>query len=81
MIRTIRYEELPSYEIGLEKGIEEGIEKGLKRGLLNGKLERTTTMITEFGLPVDEVARKLKISIDDINRYLKSKSSDNENNY
>ena len=81
MIRTIRYEELPSYEIGLEKGIEKGIEKGLKRGLLNGKLESAATMIIEFGLPADEVAKKLKISIDDINRYLKSKSSDNENNY
>ncbi len=73
MIRTVRYEELPSYETGLEKGIE--------RGLLNGKLESTTTMIIEFGLPADEGARKLKISIDDINRYLKIKSSDNENNY
>ena len=33
MLSTLKYEDLPSYEIGWEKGIEEGLEKGMEKGL------------------------------------------------
>ena len=75
MIRTTRYEELPSYEIGLEKGIEKGIEKGMEKGIekgiILGKLEMAKMMMKEFNLSVKEVADRFKLPIDELNRYLK----------
>ena len=29
MLRDIKYEELPSYEIGMERGMERGISQGM----------------------------------------------------
>ena len=69
MIRTTRYEELPSFELGLEKGIEEGIQKGK----FEGKIETAITMIREFGLSVNEVANKLKLPVDELKKYMENK--------
>ncbi len=74
MIRTTRYEELPSYEIGLEKGIERGLERGMEKGIILGKLEMAKMMMNEFGLSVKEVADKFKLPVDELNRYLQEKN-------
>ncbi len=39
MLRTMTYEDLPSYNIGFEKGIEKGIKKGIEKGIKKGKIE------------------------------------------
>ena len=65
MIRTTRYEELPSFELGLEKGIQ--------KGKLEGKLETAITMIKEFGLSINEVAIKLKLPVEELKKYMENK--------
>jgi predicted transposase YdaD len=59
MLREIRYENLPSYEIGMERGISQGI------------LKTAITMIKEFNLSIEQVATKLNISIDELKKHLK----------
>jgi len=39
MITQIQIENLPSYEIGMEKGLERGMERGLERGMEKGKIK------------------------------------------
>jgi hypothetical protein len=34
-LSDIRWEDLPSYEIGLEKGMQKGIQKGLEKGVIS----------------------------------------------
>ena len=70
MLREIKYEQLPSYEIGLEKGIERGIERGIKQGTLQATYNNAVLMVKEFGLDVAEVAKKLNISISELKKYL-----------
>ena len=78
MLRDIKYEELPSYEIGMERGMERGIERGIERGMARGFsngisqgiINTATTMIKEFNLSVEIVAKKLNISIDELKKHL-----------
>ncbi len=67
MIRNTKLEDLPTYQLMMERGIERGIKKGIEKG----KLESAITMIREFGLSVKDVADKLKLSEQELNRYLK----------
>ncbi len=62
MLRDVRLEDLPSYEIGLEKGIKKGIEKGQKeekiaitRSLLDILDDRTIS--ERIGLDIKEVKK------------------------
>ena len=83
MIRTMRYDELPSFEIGFEKGmsdgiqkgIQKGIEKGIKEGIKRGKEEERfrsmAIMIQKFGLPIEQIAKEYGVSIKDIQDYIK----------
>ena len=61
MLRDIKLEELPTYQLMMEKGIEKG------------KLESAITMIKEFGLSVKDVADKLKLPIDELNKHLNNR--------
>jgi len=70
MLRDIKYEELPSYEIGMERGIERGFSNGISQGLSQGIINTATTMIKEFNLSVEIVAKKLNISIDELKKHL-----------
>ncbi|MBN2897122.1 MAG: Rpn family recombination-promoting nuclease/putative transposase [Campylobacterales bacterium] len=67
MLRTITMEQLPSYELGMERGMREGELKGK----LEGKLETAKTMIKEFGHSAEEIAKKLDLSLDLLLKYLK----------
>ena len=58
MLREIRYENLPSYEIGMERGVSQGI------------IDTAITMITKFKLSVEDVAKELNISIDELKKHL-----------
>lgn len=55
-----------------EEGLKEGIEKGLKEGLKKGRQEERQALIRKLhlaGVNVEEIARLLNLSIDDI-KYL-----------
>ncbi|SFV89517.1 RNA polymerase sigma factor RpoD [hydrothermal vent metagenome] len=36
MLRQINYENLPSYEIGMERGVQKGMERGVQQGMERG---------------------------------------------
>jgi predicted transposase YdaD len=57
-LMSIRWEDLPSYEIGMERGFQDGIQKGLETGKIVG--------LYEFGIPIVEIAKKYNKSEDEI---------------
>jgi hypothetical protein len=59
MLRNVKIEELPSYQLVLEKGLSRGV------------IETAITMIKEFNLSVEVVAKKLNISLDELKKHLK----------
>jgi len=67
MLRDVKLEDLPSYQIVLERGMERGKEKWLSQGVITTAI----TMIKEFNLSVEQVASKLNISIDELKKHLK----------
>ncbi len=75
MIRTTRYDELPSFEIGFQKGIEKGIERGREEGIKQGKEEERfrsmSIMIQKFGLPVEQIAKEYGVKVEEIQEYIK----------
>jgi len=62
MLRDVRYEELPSYEIGLERGIQ--------KGKFESKIEDALIMIKKFKIDIKEVAKELSIPIEEIQKKL-----------
>jgi len=71
MLRDIRYEDLPSYEIGMQRGMQKGKLEGILEGEKKGKLESAVTLIRELNIPIDVIAQKLNISKEMIENYLK----------
>jgi predicted transposase/invertase (TIGR01784 family) len=71
MLRDMKIEELPGYKIAPERGEERGMEKGISQGISQGVLQTAITMIKEFNLSVEIVAKKLNISIDELKKHLK----------
>ncbi len=65
MLSEITIEQLPSYEIGMERGIQRGIERGIERGKLEGKLESAFVML-DFGIKPEDIANKLDIPLEEI---------------
>ena len=55
---------------GKEEGKEEGLEEGIEIGEKRGEIKTAITMINKFGLSIEEVAKELNISIDELKRYL-----------
>ena len=74
MLRDIRYEDLPSYEIGYESGIQKGIQKGIKEGIqkgeFNGILKSAKLMVERFNLSIESVSKELNIPLDELKRYI-----------
>jgi len=69
MLRTMTYEDLPSYHAGLERGLERGIERGIEKKAI----EDAIIMIKKFNINPEMVAKELKISLDLILKKLKDK--------
>ncbi len=67
MLRDMKIEELPGYKIALERGEERGVKMGLSQGII----ETAITMINRFKLSVEDVAKELNISIDELKKHLK----------
>ena len=74
MLRTTKLEDLPSYQIALERGIERGMTRGMNiginKGLSQGVLNTAITMINRFKLSIEDVAKELNISIDELKKHL-----------
>ena len=65
--------EAHGFELGIEKGREEGREEGKKEGIEEGMKEgmiSTIKMLVEGGMPISEIANRLKISEDELNAML-----------
>lgn len=67
MLRDMKIEELPGYKIALERGEERGLSQGLSQGIIKTAI----TMINKFKLSVEDVAKELDISVDELKRHLK----------
>jgi predicted transposase YdaD len=57
MLRTTKLEDLPSYQIALERGI----------------INTAIIMIQEFNLSIEQVAKRLNISIDELQKHINNK--------
>ena len=57
MLSDIKYEDLPSYEIGWEKGMEEGVQQGMQQGMEEGVQQGMQQGMKKRST---EVAQKLK---------------------
>jgi predicted transposase/invertase (TIGR01784 family) len=64
MLRDVKMEDLPSYQIAMERGMTKGISQGI--------ISTAIMMIKEFNLSVEQVAQKLNISIDELKKHLKT---------
>ncbi len=63
MLKNVKIEELPSYQLVLEKGVERGLSQGI--------IKTAITMIHKFKLSVEDVAKELNISLDELKKHLK----------
>jgi len=65
-LMTIKWEDLPSYEIGMEKGLYDGMQQGIE-------IERRNMIRTmlEFGISLSQISEKLNISVDELKELLK----------
>ena len=57
--------EARGFELGMEKGMEKAMEKGKKEGMVS-----TIKILIESGLSISEIAKRLKISDDELNDML-----------
>ena len=67
MLRDIKLEDLPSYQIALKRNKDKWVSQGLSQGILKTAI----TMIKEFNLSIEDVATKLNISLDELKKHLK----------
>ncbi len=69
-LQHLRWEDLPSWEIGMEygmkAGIEKGMEKGIKKGLENGKI----VALYEVGFGIEDIAKRYNKSIDEVKKVI-----------
>ena len=66
-LSEVRLEDLPSYQIGLEKGLRQGLEQGI----MKKAIEASLIAIKEFGIKPEVVAKKFGVSIEKIMERLK----------
>ena len=66
MLRNTKLEDLPTYQLMLERGIEKGIEKGREEE----RFRSMSIMVNKFGLPVEQVAKEFGVSVQKLKDYL-----------
>jgi len=72
-LQNLTWEDLPSYEIGLERGIQQGMQQGMQRGLKQGVLKGKVITLYELDFPIEEIAKKLNLSVEEVKKTLKDK--------
>jgi len=72
-LQDLRWEDLPSYEIVLEKGmargIEQGINQGIERGIERGRkeaLQNSIRIMLEMGIPLETIKEKLNLTNEEL---------------
>ncbi|KIM12897.1 MAG: hypothetical protein KU38_03665 [Sulfurovum sp. FS08-3] len=70
MLRDMKLEELPSYQIAIERNRDKWVSRGKQEGIVETTLNMAIMMIKEFHLSIDQVASKLNISIDELKKHL-----------
>jgi len=70
MLRTMTYQDLPGYEMGVEKGLYQGIEQGIEQGK---ELERKKAiqLLVSMGIDTKTIAEKFEIDENKVKDYLK----------
>ncbi len=63
---SVDMEKTPFYQLGEKRGEMRGEKKGVEKGIL----QTAITMIQEFNLSAETVAKKLNISIDELKKHL-----------
>jgi len=58
-------------EQGLKQGLKQGLERGLKEGMEKGIIKGKIITMMEFGLKKEEIAKKLNLTIEEIEKILK----------
>ena len=69
MLSEIRYEELPSYEIGFEEGQIKGEIRGEKKGEIKGELKTKKMIIANLlknGIDIQTIAKLTEIKEEEI---------------
>ncbi|ONI40624.1 hypothetical protein AN396_05440 [Candidatus Epulonipiscium fishelsonii] len=56
-------------EEGREEGLLEGIEKGMEKGMEKGRVEGQIIAYLEMNVPIDEIAEKFKLSVEEIKKF------------
>ena len=71
MLRDIKMEDLPSYSLGYRNAVMNEKDVWMSQGISQGIIDTATMMIKRFKLSIEEVAKELNISIDEIKKHLK----------
>ena len=58
-------------EEGIEIGMKKGMEKGMKKGREEGREESMLEMVRDGFLPIEEAAKRLGITVDEVKTKLK----------
>ena len=61
LLDRVKYEDLPSYEIGLEKGMEKGMEKGIEKGMEKG-IEKGILGLYKYEKNINLIAKELGVN-------------------
>ena len=75
MLRDIKYEDLPSYEIGYNNAIIREKDSWVSQGLSKGIFETAIKMIDKFNLSIDEVIKELNIKKEELLEYMKNRKN------
>jgi len=70
MLRDIKLEDLPSYQIAMERGKEKWVSQGLSQGISQTIIENAIIMVEKFKISIEDVSRELNISVDELKRHL-----------
>ena len=63
MLREIKFEDLPSYEIGFERGVERGIERGIE-----SSLKMVAKQMLNMNIDIQKIKEITKLSIEEIKK-------------
>jgi len=73
MLRDIKYEDLPSYEIGMERGIQKGIQTGRQEGRQEGATNKVIEIAKNAisnGIDNETISKITGLSIKDIKKLI-----------
>ena len=73
MLREITYQDLPSYQIGMQQGIQEGMQQGMQQGIQQGiekEREKAISILYSMGIDIDTISNKFDIDKERVLYYL-----------